>query len=427
MKEDHRDLLKRKKDIFYNAKRSYGFEPADDKQEEILAAFREHKKIAVRSAHGFGKTALGAIGALDFLQNHRPSKVITTAPTWRQVKDIFWSEMRKWGNKSANKFGWEILPETPRIKTKYPDYFALGFSTDELDKFEGFHSPNLLVVVDEAKGVSEEIFSAIDSLLTTGNVKLIYLSTPGSPSGRFYNAFHSSKWKTFHITAFEAARVSEEWIEDMRDTYGEDSAIYQRKVLAEFTMLTEDPYFDEDLIVAAIKRSLYPDKPHVLGVDWGRHHDYTALVEVKGRKIVDIKTTQQDYMRTVGEISKAHNKDRFDKIVADLGAGDGQIDRMNELGLPIEGFRFTRRSKLDIMSNLKALFEIGEIDLPNHEWMKEQLISFEKSTTSSGDLSLNAPSGQFDDIVDALAMAMKGAMSTKKYGPSKTTIKEIFK
>jgi len=63
------------------------------KQREILTSVRDHKKTAVRACHGSSKTYTAAEIVAWFLNCFDNSKVITTAPTFYQVKDLLWAEL----------------------------------------------------------------------------------------------------------------------------------------------------------------------------------------------------------------------------------------------------------------------------------------------------------------------------------------------
>src|SRR4051794_20665753 len=63
------------------------------KQREIFESVRDNQRTAVRSAHGVGKTATAARAVLWFLAAYPYSRVITTAPTFSQVKELLWREI----------------------------------------------------------------------------------------------------------------------------------------------------------------------------------------------------------------------------------------------------------------------------------------------------------------------------------------------
>jgi hypothetical protein len=63
------------------------------RQRQIAESVRDHKRTAVKSAHGTGKTAIAARVGLHFLATRPRSRVITTAPTWTQVETLLWREI----------------------------------------------------------------------------------------------------------------------------------------------------------------------------------------------------------------------------------------------------------------------------------------------------------------------------------------------
>lgn len=422
-----------RKDILLAAKFNYGFTPRDQEQARLLQAIRNEDRVAAHCCHGVGKTACVSIGVLDFLDQHNPSNpgeegamVVSTAPTWRQVQDILWTEIRKWWNPSLYP-DWEILPSTPRIKTPWPDTFALGFSTDDLDKFEGWHSPNLMVIVDEAKGVSEEIFDAIKGTTSSGKVKLIYLSTPGNPEGKYWEACkkRGTRFHVIHIDAFHSKNVSPTYAEEiLEDCDGDkEHPLYIRKVLGEFVRMVERPAFNPEQIQDGFNRyqELEPEGYHTVGIDWARQKDWTVVLEMVGPVVLpNILVTQQDYMITCDYIFKRHQAFPFDFGLADLGEGVGQVARLKEMGLPIEGERMSNKFKVDAHSKIKMRLQAGTIAFPDFvshdlpEWgLKTQLLNFQESETPTGMKHLE---GDVDDMVDALMLcveAQERASSTK--------------
>ena len=65
------------------------------KQEEVLHSIWNNKRTAVKSGNTVGKSFTSALAAISFLIAHKPSKVITTAPTFLQVEEILWKEIAK--------------------------------------------------------------------------------------------------------------------------------------------------------------------------------------------------------------------------------------------------------------------------------------------------------------------------------------------
>ena len=64
------------------------------KQEEIVRSVFDNRKTAVRSCNSAGKSFVASDIALAFFLNMAPSVVITTAPTFKQVRDVLWAQIR---------------------------------------------------------------------------------------------------------------------------------------------------------------------------------------------------------------------------------------------------------------------------------------------------------------------------------------------
>ena len=102
-----------------------------EKQIEVMQSILDNTHTTVRSGHGVGKSHISARIVIWFLMAFRPSKVITTAPTWNQVENVLWAEINAIYKRSKIPIGGTIL------KTKLEasdDHFAIGFSTNEPDK-----------------------------------------------------------------------------------------------------------------------------------------------------------------------------------------------------------------------------------------------------------------------------------------------------
>ena len=185
-----------------------------DAQTEIADALTKHRRVAVKAANGVGKTYLAADLVLWFLYTHTPSVVLTTAPTWRQVESLLWEEIRR--RMRAVNVRAELDPTRPKLsgsllqtKLKIADgHFAMGLSTDEPVRFQGFHADDLLVVLDEACGVPEDIWDAVEGVCVGSNNRVLAISNPLTPTGYFYGLFKSPRWATFTISALTHPNVT---------------------------------------------------------------------------------------------------------------------------------------------------------------------------------------------------------------------------
>jgi hypothetical protein len=116
----------------------------------------------------------------------------------------------------------------------------------------------MMLVVDEASGVDEAIYEASEGFLTADEARVLLIGNPTRPTGTFYKAFQpDSGWYTVHMSAFDApcftgekvsedaqrALITQEWVQDAKRQWGEDSSAYKIRVLGEFCETTGRQYF----------------------------------------------------------------------------------------------------------------------------------------------------------------------------------------
>ena len=314
------------------------FEP-DEQEKEILEAISKYDRVAVKSGHGTGKTSTSSIILLWFLFTHPNSKVVTTAPTWRQVKEVLWHEVHKWYYRSPLKTTGAEMLETKLSLGQ--EIFAIGVSSNKPDNLQGFHAENILYIIDEANGVNDNIFGAIEGALTT-NAKILMISNPVNPVGYFYDAFskHKEFWHTITLRCSDSKFVAPSWIKDRKKEWGEDSPIYQARVLGEFPEEGTDVLiplrFVERAIGVNVEDFKIPSHSNEsvmqIGADIARFGtNYSVIVTIeyqKGSDIVvirDVKShTKKDEFFTSGRIIEVDNKWRVKNIlIDDAGLGGG--------------------------------------------------------------------------------------------------------
>ena len=147
---------------------------------------------------------------------------------WRQVHRLYRPKADLLGGKMLDT-RWELAD----------DRYAMGLSAESADQFQGFHSPNMFIVVDEAEGVSEEIYEAIEAVMTSADPLLLLIGNPTIVTGAFRRAFYEDRHLYHNITmsAKDSPNVKEgktlipgltsaRWVEERRETWGEDNPIY---------------------------------------------------------------------------------------------------------------------------------------------------------------------------------------------------------
>lgn len=256
-------------------------------QRQALKALPKNRRIAIRSGNGVGKTALEAWIIIWFITVFPDCRIPCTAPTNHQLTDILWPEVKKWLSRSSVKDKYEWTATSLYNKYSPDTWFAVARSSTEPTNFQGFHEENILFVIDEASGVSDEIWEAIRGSLTTANAYCIICGNPNYLAGFFYNAFHKNAdmWTTFHYNAEESENVTKESIQEIIREFGIDSNQYRVRVLGEFPL--EDAvniYIPMTLLKYALfdKEKIWEETPHAdyeydLGVDPAREGSDEAV------------------------------------------------------------------------------------------------------------------------------------------------------
>lgn len=175
-----------------------------DLQDQITQSVFENKLTAVKTCNAVGKSFIAARVALAFLSLYEDSIVITTAPTWRQVKDVLWRELATAVKKSKVKLTEKEVKQAGLDIDK--NWFAVGLSTNYPENFFGYHAKHILVIVDEAGGVPPIIFNGVKAITPNAGAHILYIGNPTNPEGPFFDVFDNPKIlaKRFSISCFDS-------------------------------------------------------------------------------------------------------------------------------------------------------------------------------------------------------------------------------
>jgi hypothetical protein len=219
-------------------------------QVDVLKRVFAGRDVTWRAGHGVGKTTTLAILVFLWLLLRPRCKIPTTAPTWHQVRNVLWNEIAKWYEAFKFRHLFQLDKTKLSLIGRSATWFAQGVASNRQANLEGFHSVNLLYIGDEAKGIPNPIFDAMDGALTEGGQR-IYCSTPGSRVGKFYDSHHGRISRFFdvvHTNGEDAARVSKKYIELKREEWGVDSSIYIAKIRGEFPQEGDDTLYPLRLV-----------------------------------------------------------------------------------------------------------------------------------------------------------------------------------
>ena len=325
-------------------------------QREVVEALPRERRVAVRGPHGLGKSFMGAFLVNWFATTRdlagKDWKIITTASAWRHLEVYIWPEIHKW----AARIDFETLgraefrkgSELMDLRLKLNHGAATAVASNQPERIEGAHAGELLYLLDEAKIVPPATWDSIEGAFsnagpdTADNAYAFAMSTPGPPSGRFYEIHQRAPgyedWWTRWVTleeAIESGRISRQWAEQRARQWGVDSAVYHNRVLGQFHASDEDSVIPLAWLEDAIERwhewdragRPSPGGPHWTGVDVGRGGDETVLATRDGWAVTLKGNRSRDTMSVVGMVQAEPGR----AIVDVVGVGAGVYDRLREV------------------------------------------------------------------------------------------------
>jgi len=409
----------------------------DDQQKELVEQVKTGCRLCVKSSKGTGKTFVISGLAFWFLLCHPNCTVRVMSPSYDQMIDVFMRE--------AQMHHKRMIPDIAALfDVKYDKItladdptnivMCISAKSTKRERQSGAHSFTQVYLFDEASGIPDDTWSnALGSLGTArGGGYVIAVSNPERGAEPFYQNLFTKKpagWELFTFTAFRSKQTTKQFIEEIRNTYGEDSDEWRVIIMGEFPRSDGSMYIPMALIEEAADRIAQPERwmpfPTVIGADIARSKsgDKTVLVARKGNKVTDIIAFQtDDTMETVAKLQDLYVSTNAVCIYMDAdGVGGPVADRCRQLGLPVMDVRGSLPStdprqyanvRTQLWGEMREWLSNGGC-IPNHhelkmelgtmKWgysakMAEQLVSKKALTDASGK-RLNSP-----DHADALAL-----------------------
>jgi hypothetical protein len=270
------------------------------KQADIARSVVENRMTAVQSCHGPGKSYTASRIAAWWLDSHAAGDafIVTTAPTFSQVRAILWKEINRAHSKGhlvgrVNQTEWWIGDEIVGFGRKPSDY--------DPDAFQGIHARAVLIIIDEACGVPQSLWDAASTLTTNESSRILAIGNPDDPSSFFaQKCREGSGWNVIKIAASDTPNFTGEavppgvrdsllsrlWVEERENEWGKDSPLYVAKVLGEFPASTTDAIIPYPWACRCqqLADELEDDGSVCLGVDVGAGGDMSVIRERRGNK-----------------------------------------------------------------------------------------------------------------------------------------------
>lgn len=372
--------------LFFNE--VLGVETLEDFQEnKILRPIAKYSRVSIAACHSVGKTWSMARVALWFLSSFRGSIVITTAPTNRQVEKLLWGELRAAYKRAKYPIGGRLLNKELKIDD---DWYAIGFSPEKSagsdskeqsgSSFQGFHADYVMIIFDEATGISADVHKMAEGLMTSGIlVKWVQIANPTTRACEFYKTFSDPAWYNIYLTCFDSPNLvangitdlhrlnrelkklreldqaerleyienyekptphllSCQWVVSRALKWGVDHPLFQSKALGIFPEVDDNVIVQLQDVEAAIARDYdieTIDQKRYIGIDVARYGDDDSVITVLvGPKQTHLKTlTKRSVTAVSGEaISIINEKPSTPTVVLIdcTGIGAGVHDILEE-------------------------------------------------------------------------------------------------
>lgn len=359
-------------------------------------------RVALKAANGSGKTAMCAAPAALWHALMFPNSIcVTTSGVYRQVKEQMWPTIRSLAGKCEG-FGIEINQTDLRVPSN--NSRIVGFSTDDPGRFEGFHADNLLIIIDEAKSVRDEIFQAVERCQPN---RMLVMSSPGGNSGEFYRIFtkYEDLYKKHTVTSFDCKHIEKHWIDSQIKRWGADHPLIRSMIYGEFMSTSgEDLVLTYDQYMHCQNNPPKHEKSRpIAGLDFAAGADENVIAVREGNKITKlVHWVEKDTMSAVGRFIMEFRKSNLkqEDIYCDEGGiGRPMADALRDAGWDVHRIQFSGKPKQpEAFANRAAemwyetarLVERCELILPEDEVLMMQLTSRYAKETGKGKLGLES-------------------------------------
>lgn len=391
------------------------------KQQEIARSVRDYRRTAVKSCHDVGKSYIASRLICWWISAHPPGEafVVTSAPTFQQVRAILWREIGKAHSKgnligTMNETEWKIGKELVGFGRKPSDYTPTAF--------QGIHARYVLVVLDEACGVPESLWDAADTLIPNEASRILAIGNPDDPTTEFAKICQPhTDWNKIKISAFDSPNftgekvqpgvgdllISPTWVEEKRKKWGESHPFWQSKVLGEFPQQSATALLPLNLLFDATRRTIEPTEEEsqhaTIGVDVARFGNDRTVISIRkgGWARIIHSAVGNDTMETAALVKRFIHTYKAELAAIDtIGVGGGVYDRLSEENEPVFAMVASGRPhdyttfancRAEWYWNLREVLERGELDIdPEDEDLLSELASLQFKVDSRGRIQIES-------------------------------------
>lgn len=340
------------------------------------------------------------------------------SPSYK-MSDVGWRPLRKLAGRIPS-----VSVSLVDRRVEFPSGGSVTIrSADNPDSLRGEGLDFL--VMDECAYIDESAWTeALRPTLSDRKGRALFISTP---KGRnwFWKIYQSGlsggEWQSFKFSTADNPFIDPSEIEAARQMLPEQ--IFEQEYLALF--LENEGGVFRNLAACLNAEPTTPEQHNghklVLGVDWGKQNDFTAIsigCVTCRREVHADRFNKIDYHFQRGRLKAAADNWRtVTGYVERNSIGDPNLEELHRAGLRVSGFDTTPTSKPPLIENLALALEKAEWQfLPDPVWRAE-LEAYERIISpATGRSSYSAPSGVHDDTVMARALMLRAAGEAGRMG-----------
>lgn len=345
----------------------FGMQPTWQ-QDVILESVQEiGSQTTVTSGHGTGKSSLTAMMLLIYMLMYPDARVIIVANKIAQVKTGVFKYVKQYWTNVVKRYPWLqnhfVLTDTmfyEKSRKGIWEVLCKGYRLGNEEALAGEHAPHILLILDEASGISDKAIAIMRGALTETDNRMLMLSQPTRPSGYFYDSHHSLAkspgnpngfWNAIVLNSEEAPHVTMKFIREKLVEYGgRDSMEYKIKVLGQFPDTIDGFLLGRDACERAQRRIVHLAKGWgwIATADVGNGRDKSVLniMRVSGerekRRYVPFQVLEMPGTMNPTEfgdfIANECIHEKFPNItigVDAVGAGSATADQLERRGINV--------------------------------------------------------------------------------------------
>jgi hypothetical protein len=335
--------------------------------------------------------------------------VLATANTAKQLSNVLWRQASSIpalskelpnGNKMLEELfvcqSEKIYRKERGGKTFFAEAVTVSphASSDEQARaLTGRHAPYMLMILDEAAGLPEAVFTNLEGTLSGRVNLLLMIYNPIKSKGYVIDARKNDRW--LHLTwnteetFFDNPSLDipiQNRNKDLLERYDRESNVYRIRVLGRPPIADQDVFIPWEWVQDSVNRDITPaeDDPIIMGVDPGAGGDNSAIAVRQGPKILKIiRFNTADPQEFANRVLKAwYTYDPVTINMDSIGIGWGAIGTLRNLGCEIEPIDVRRTARNrdeyelvrdELWGTLKTHFEKGTISIPNDQELIDQL------------------------------------------------------